>query len=65
MNFRLQRIAGKRRQKFLDRLRVDELTARDLIKELPDPLPLLYVEDFGTVGLGGIDRADHPRVADQ
>src|SRR6185437_8053993 len=26
-------------------------TGRSLIQELPDPLPVLYVEDFGTVGL--------------
>jgi hypothetical protein len=61
MYFRLRRLTGRAREKLVRLLRVEQLIERGLVQPLPDPLPVLYVEDFGTVGLGGVDRADVPR----
>jgi hypothetical protein len=39
-------------------LQIAALQERGVISSLPDPLPLLFVEDHGTLGLGGVERAD-------
>src|SRR5690349_872361 len=58
---RLKNLQRSERMNLLELLRLstgDGPSRRTLIKTLPDPLPVLYVEDFGTVGLAGVERSD-------
>lgn len=58
---RLRHITGDARKNLLELTQLISATGpagRGLLKTLPDPLPLLFVEDFGTVGLGGVERSD-------
>jgi hypothetical protein len=58
MAFRLRLLRGASRRAFLELLQAASLEDRGVLSPLSDPLPLLYVEDHGTLGLGGIERAD-------
>ena len=58
MMIRLQLLSGRQRRSFLADLKVPSLVSRGVAPALPDPLPLLFVEDYGTLGLGGVERAD-------
>lgn len=58
LTFRLMRYNGARREALLKLLQTDSLTARGVLTALPDPLPILFIEDSGTLGLGGVEQAD-------
>lgn len=65
---RLRNLKRSERMNLVELLRLntgDGPAGRDLVNALPDPLPVLYVEDSGTVGLAGVERSDvktDPRV---
>jgi hypothetical protein len=58
MIIRLRQLTGGERRSFQQYLRIQSLVSRGVLVPLPDPLPLLFVEDYGTLGLGGAERAD-------
>lgn len=58
LTFRLMRFNGAKREALLKLLQTDSLKARGVLANLPDPLPILFIEDTGTLGLGGVEQAD-------
>jgi hypothetical protein len=58
LTFRLMRYTGAKREVLLKLLQTDGLTTRGVLTSLPDPLPILFIEDSGTLGLGGVEQAD-------
>lgn len=58
LTFRLERVKGARRVALVNLLQATELQTRGVLSGLPDPLPLLFIEDHGTLGLGGVEHAD-------
>src|SRR4051794_72423 len=55
LTFRLMRYGGAKREALLTLLQTDSLRTRGVLGEVPDPLPLLFIEDHGTFGLGGVE----------
>src|SRR5262245_66300257 len=51
LTFRVEQCQGARRNALVALLQAESLQARDVLVELPDPLPLLFIEDHGTLGL--------------
>ena len=64
---RVRHVTGPERTKILKVLGLDAhggpSERKQIAGPVPDPLPLLYFEDFNTVGLGGEEDASRPRVA--
>lgn len=65
LTFRLEMCDGTRRKQIADLLHADTLLSRGVLKKLPDSLPLLFIEDHGTLGLGGAELADEVPAAGQ
>src|SRR5262245_44554428 len=58
LTLRLEQCRGAKRNALVAPLQAEALQARGVLAELPDPLPLLFIEDHGTLGLGGAEQAD-------
>jgi len=56
--FRLEQCRGAKLKALVALLQAETLQSRGVLADLPDPLPLLFIEDHGTLGLGGAELAD-------
>src|SRR5262245_22342264 len=58
LTFKFEKYTGAKRSALVTLLQAQTLQDRDVLGGLPDPLPLLFIEDHGTLGLGGAEQAD-------